>query len=169
MARKGRYTQKQIAVAERELKAMRKARIQLSPANIVARARPRNSPIHGLFQWNDTKAADHYRLEQARSLVGAIMEVSVTFAKPHRSYHNVHVQLVSDDEKTSTVRREYTEVDLVRQHNDMREEVNYRLTRSLLATVREAKSLLLPRHHQYWKAVCDAVDSYDIEGFLESA
>jgi hypothetical protein len=40
-----------------------------SPQAIVDRARPSRNPLHKAFEWDDTKAAEEYRKEQARSLV----------------------------------------------------------------------------------------------------
>lgn len=43
------------------------------PEQIVEAARPRRSPLHGAFDWNDTEAAEKWRISQARHLVGAIV------------------------------------------------------------------------------------------------
>ena len=40
-----------------------------SPQAIVNRARPKKSPLHPAFEWEDTLAAEAYRRDQARSLV----------------------------------------------------------------------------------------------------
>lgn len=41
----------------------------LSPQDVVAAARPKSSPLHGAFCWDDTEAANKYRLWQARMLI----------------------------------------------------------------------------------------------------
>ena len=48
---------------------------ELEPVHVVADARSKGSPLHSLFEWNDRKAAEQHRLQQARNLIGAI-EVS---------------------------------------------------------------------------------------------
>lgn len=40
---------------------------------LLASARPKNSPIYHLFEWNDKKAAEEHRLEKARYLLRAVM------------------------------------------------------------------------------------------------
>ncbi len=45
---------------------------------LVEKARPTNSPIHDAFTWDDTKAAQERRLEQARYLIGSIVKVTMT-------------------------------------------------------------------------------------------
>lgn len=46
----------------------------LKPQVVVKAAEPEKSPLHHWFQWDDSKAAHEYRLEQARRLI----QVSVT-------------------------------------------------------------------------------------------
>lgn len=42
---------------------------------LVDASRSRNSPTHKLFQWNDAKAAEEYRIARARQLIGSVMIV----------------------------------------------------------------------------------------------
>lgn len=48
----------------------------LTPQNILDASRPQNALFNSLFQWDDTIAAEHYRLQQARTILNNI-EVSV--------------------------------------------------------------------------------------------
>ena len=41
----------------------------LRPAAVVEAARPKDSPLHNAFEWNDGKAAEKYRLIQAQYLI----------------------------------------------------------------------------------------------------
>jgi hypothetical protein len=41
----------------------------LKPEDVVESARPINSPLHTRFTWDDTEAANQYRLQQARQLI----------------------------------------------------------------------------------------------------
>lgn len=45
---------------------------ELTPANVLDEARNENSPIHPCFLWDDTEAAEKYRLTQARELIHSI-------------------------------------------------------------------------------------------------
>lgn len=41
----------------------------ITPQHIVTAARPKSSPLHGSFTWDDGDAAHQWRLEQARHLL----------------------------------------------------------------------------------------------------
>lgn len=41
----------------------------LKPEIVVEEARPKSSPIHNRFEWDDSAAAQHYRIWQARMLI----------------------------------------------------------------------------------------------------
>lgn len=41
----------------------------LSPSAVLEAARPEASPLHPVFQWNNDKAAEEYRMWQARELI----------------------------------------------------------------------------------------------------
>ena len=44
---------------------------------VIEDAKKKSSPLHDAFEWNNSKAADKYRLHQAALLVGHIFEVYV--------------------------------------------------------------------------------------------
>lgn len=50
----------------------------LTPQAVVAEARNRASPLHGWFVWDDTAAAEAYRLIQARALITSVKIVVTT-------------------------------------------------------------------------------------------
>lgn len=52
---------------------------QLGAADVVGAARSPLSPMHSIFEWDDTEAAKEYRLEQARRL---LRHISVTIITP---------------------------------------------------------------------------------------
>jgi hypothetical protein len=47
----------------------------LQPRDIINAARPKSSPLHPYFEWDNTKAAHAYRLWQARNLISIAVEV----------------------------------------------------------------------------------------------
>jgi hypothetical protein len=51
------------------LAKLNKERNGLRPSEVVAAAKPKASPLHNEFEWNDAKAGEEYRLEQARRLI----------------------------------------------------------------------------------------------------
>jgi hypothetical protein len=60
-------------VGER-LEEIRRGR-RLTPKAVVDDARPARSPLHPCFEWNDSLAAEKYRLEQARGLIQNVVVV----------------------------------------------------------------------------------------------
>lgn len=63
----------------------------VTPQQIVEAARPVRSPIHALFEWNDSAAAEAFRLWQARCHVNHL-EIVITTPEGDietRAYHSV--------------------------------------------------------------------------------
>lgn len=50
---------------------------RLTPRDVIDYARPDDSPLHEYFEWDDSIAADQYRLYQARKLIARV-EVNYT-------------------------------------------------------------------------------------------
>jgi len=46
----------------------------LLPQTVVEAARPKTSPIHNRFEWDDSEAAEKYRIWQARQLIRVVVE-----------------------------------------------------------------------------------------------
>lgn len=50
----------------------------LKPKDVVEAARPEESPIHSHFEWDDTRAAEAHRLNQAGKLIARVeMEITL--------------------------------------------------------------------------------------------
>lgn len=61
----------------RALKALERAG-KLTAEDVVSAARDPESPLHAFFEWDDARAADAWRLEQARTLIRSVqIRVSV--------------------------------------------------------------------------------------------
>lgn len=60
-----------------ELLAVRARMGSLTPENVVAVARDESSPLHHRFEWDDSAAAEKYRVLQAQEL---IRKVRIKFA-----------------------------------------------------------------------------------------
>lgn len=56
-------------------KIAKKNRGLLRPVQVVEAARDEASPLHGQFTWDDAKAAEEYRLWQARELIATFWVV----------------------------------------------------------------------------------------------
>lgn len=69
---------------------------KVSPSELVEAARPKNSPAHDGFEWDNKKAGDEYRLYQARNWCRKIVIRVESAAEPERL---VHVpRIVQDDD-----------------------------------------------------------------------
>jgi len=80
-----------VKVVANELKAIERENGILEPEAVVKAAKIKSSPLHEFFIWDDTIAAQEYRLEQARGLIRAvIVEVKVeNKSYKVRAYYNV--------------------------------------------------------------------------------
>ncbi len=58
---------------------------KLLPLDVVESARPKDSPLHSKFTWDDTKAAQEHRLWQARQLI-SVTVIHLPNAKPTQMF-----------------------------------------------------------------------------------
>lgn len=73
----------------------------LNPRIVVNEARQKSSPIHSQFEWEDSKAAEQYRLIQARELISVMVHVLPNTNKPER----IWVSLKTDQIKGGGYRK----------------------------------------------------------------
>lgn len=98
---------------------------RLENADVVSAARDKASPLHPAFEWNDKKAAEAYRLDQAGDLIRAVdvvMEKDDDTAKPirafvsvkrdeDRSYTSIQHALSDDDLRAQVVAQAWSELE----------------------------------------------------------
>ena len=88
----------------------------VKPAQLVEFARPEDSPIHSMFEWDNERAADAHRLQQARTIINRVQVEMVGDDKSDAYYSaRVHIQdvpvrgyfpakkVLSDDELYASV------------------------------------------------------------------
>lgn len=79
--------------AGRELAGIERKEGELTPSNVLERARSANSSLHGHFEWDDSIAAEQHRLTQAgeliRSIVVDVSRSNVEPPKPTRAFVSV--------------------------------------------------------------------------------
>lgn len=80
-------------VAARELERINHEQGAVTPEAVVEEAAPADAPLHPAFEWDNGKAAQEYRLAQARTLIRAV--VVEYEAKPS---HAAYVHVVVDGE-----------------------------------------------------------------------
>ncbi len=71
---KGKEAQK---YGERLFYISSKYKGKLTPERVIEDAKPKDSIFHNYFQWDNKKASDEWRLQQARNLINHIVEVVV--------------------------------------------------------------------------------------------
>ncbi|MBQ9527069.1 MAG: hypothetical protein IJR68_05605 [Fretibacterium sp.] len=55
----------------------------ITAQSLLEESRPENAPLHRCFEWDDAKAAELYRLKQARFIISNLtVEISETEIKP---------------------------------------------------------------------------------------
>ncbi len=64
-------------IAADRLNAIRSSAGEITPRAVVEDARHGNSPLHPCFEWDDGKAADAHRLQQARHMIGSLVVVKI--------------------------------------------------------------------------------------------
>lgn len=62
---------------------------RLTPRDVVADARDPDSPLHSCFEWDTERAADAYRIEQARSLITSVRLVVRTETRAIKTVYYV--------------------------------------------------------------------------------
>jgi len=63
----------------------------LEPADLLEHARPADSPLHHLFQWDDKIAAEKYRIIQANYLFRSVMVVHPQIAQEVHMLTHLHM------------------------------------------------------------------------------
>lgn len=106
---KRRYSEKESKLIAKELLQIERANSIITPVAVVERAEPESSPLHSYFEWNDGKAAQEYRIWQARQLISSVYLVNPDLdekAEPVRAFVNISPE--PDDEDYPELGRGYT-------------------------------------------------------------
>lgn len=100
----------------------------LDEKDVVAEASNRSSALHPYFEWNDKRAANEYRLDQARDLIRSIV-VSYPESQNESVRYYVSVKPSEDQEAR------YYPTELAVKNEDMRQNI-------LAAALRDMKSFM---------------------------
>lgn len=65
---------------------------KLTAANLVEVSRPKDAPLHSAFDWNDAEAAEKWREQQARVIIGNLRVVIDGDAEPIKAYFNLRAE-----------------------------------------------------------------------------
>ena len=76
-------------IVGKQLEQLEKENGHVDPADLVEAARPEESALHKLFEWNDSKAAELYRKNQAGTIIRSI-SISIEESKvPEKAFINI--------------------------------------------------------------------------------
>jgi hypothetical protein len=64
---------------------------KLRPQDVLENAADPESPIHGVFTWDDSKAAHEYRLSEARDFIKLVVVVDGQKGTPEPAFWNVTI------------------------------------------------------------------------------
>ena len=123
-------SEKDIVAAE--LAALYSAKGILLPEDVIEAAKPKTSPLHNLFDWDNKSAAHKYRVEQARAL---IRSVRTTYITEKRSVSAV-VYIHDPEERVG-----YTRLADVHSDTDKARDIIAREVKSAYAAVQRAREI----------------------------
>ena len=80
----------------------------LTAQNLVDANRPETAPLHNEFEWNDTEAAEKWRVHQARHIINSIVVVTEEAKKDSvvRCFFKVAQQTANYESITTIVKNE---------------------------------------------------------------
>jgi hypothetical protein len=90
----------QAEVIGKALKRIEKRDGAIKPDRIVDHARPESSPLHTFFTWDDSAAAEKYRLDEASRLVRSVRIVRVDMPAAEQPIIRAFVNVRASDEET---------------------------------------------------------------------
>ncbi|MCK9429538.1 MAG: hypothetical protein M0R17_06000 [Candidatus Omnitrophica bacterium] len=74
----------------------------LTAENLLERAKDKNSPIHNFFEWDNSQAAEKWRIYQARLIINSVQVI--VNSKEMYAFENVQINVNDLNEET---KREY--------------------------------------------------------------
>lgn len=110
----------------------RHGRQVLLPSDVVRVARAPDHPLHSRFEWDDTKAAHKWRLDQARELIASVrveFEQSPGKVVKVHAYHHVREAGPGYYDTETIVRHESLRAALVREMTEDIRQLSKRLRR----------------------------------------
>lgn len=101
----------------------------LSAQTLLEANVPEDAPLHNEFEWDDTTAANEYRLSQARHIIGSLVVVAEN-VEPVKMYFNI-----------SRAKSDYTSITTIMQSTDTREKLFETAMKELKAFQRKYSSI----------------------------
>lgn len=100
---------------------------ELHPADVVEKARDKSNPLHREFIWDDSKAAEAFRLDQARRIIRGIIITAVIRPRKEpveiRLFHSV---------KNAQGQRSYGLLNVLNRDADARQQIEAQALKALI-------------------------------------
>jgi hypothetical protein len=116
---RGRWNRQTMRIVLERFKALRHRRGRLTAEIILDDARHNSSPLHGFFEWDDTAAAEKWRLHQARDMMCAVHVNVGTEAEPQ--YARAMMSVVTGDDEDAE--RGYHPLTEIRRTPELNEQI----------------------------------------------
>lgn len=84
-------------IIERELTRIEKKHGALTPQLVLKESTPDNAVLHHHFTWDNHRAAEAYRLWQARQVIAVVTFQNSEMTAPVRTFQNVSLEHPSED------------------------------------------------------------------------
>ena len=126
-------------IVGQQFEKIEKEKGEITSQTVLDEARPESSPIHELFEWDDTVAAEKYRLNTASSIIRCLaIEVEDKDKKPIKCKAFVNVS----KESGVTAKGKFINVSSAMENEDTRDIVIKRALNELRAFQNKYKSLV---------------------------
>ena len=101
---KGRKFNMDANIVGKEVEKLEKEQGEITARGLVNAARPEDSPLHSLFEWDDAKAAEGFRRRQALDIIIHLAIVREDTPEPTtvRAYMNVADEADNPTRRTGT-------------------------------------------------------------------
>ena len=133
--REGTHPKVEAQAAGEHLEALRAASGALTARLVVDDAKAAESPLHEAFEWDDSKAADEYRLVQAREIMRGVAVVISDDGDDEEKTSRAFVVVTQNEQDR------YESIQVVMKDPAMRQQVLTRALRELEAWERKYREL----------------------------
>ena len=140
-------------VAGRELDRIARKYGCIKPQLVVEASRPTSAPLHNEFTWDNGKAAELWRLEEASHIIRAVRIIQADIPEAEqptiRAFHNVQ----ASDKETRFKGRGYVTIQVVSESEDYQQQVLNRAREELNQWQRRYSD-----YRSFFKGVFEAID-----------
>lgn len=135
-----------------------------APRALLEAAKSPDNPLHDYFTWDDSEAAERYRLAQAGTLFRRV-KLQIVRADPERrevAFETVRAVTSVPSDRSKTDSASYGRTTSVMNDEDRRASVLRGIVRDLIALRR--KYATYSELHDIWVVIDDAAEVYEVAG-----